>query len=222
MGAKAALSLSIEDWDARVEFAPSIPLSTRPPPPSQVKGSSGRSWLIASAWTKGAVHNGTELRPPMFGWRCHTKWTEDQMGFLDQVIGGMLGSGSRGEAANNGGIADALKELLGNGRASGGDGTNNDAGSHQPQGGLGGLLDRLTQAGHGDVADSWVSPGENRQLAPHQLEQALDPNTIDELARRSGLSRDELLRQLSQHLPTAVDRLTPQGRRPTAENMGHW
>lgn len=142
------------------------------------------------------------------------------MGFLDQVIGGVLGSGSQDSAGKNG-IADALKELLAPGRPRE-VGNNANTGINQPQGGLDGLLDRLTQAGHSDVADSWVSSGENRQMAPHELEGVLDPNTIDELARRSGLSREELLRQLAQHLPTTVDRLTPQGRRPTAENMGHW
>lgn len=142
------------------------------------------------------------------------------MGFLDQVIGGVLGSGSQDGAGKNG-VAEALKELLAPEGASSERNRENN-GLNQRQGGLDGLLDRLSQAGHGDVADSWVSSGENRQLTPQQLERALDPDTIDELARRSGLSRDELLRQLSQHLPATVDRLTPQGRRPTPENMGHW
>ena len=141
------------------------------------------------------------------------------MGLLDQVIGGILGS--QGGRDANSGIADALKELLAPGgqRASDRDGMPINP---ESQGGLGGLLDSFTRAGQGEVADSWVRDGQNRPVTPHQLEQALDHDTIENLARRTGLSRDELLRQLSQHLPNAVDRLTPQGRRPTPEDMGHW
>jgi uncharacterized protein YidB (DUF937 family) len=101
-------------------------------------------------------------------------------------------------------------------------GSSMSSGSQGGFGGLGGLLDSFTRSGHGDIADSWVGTGQNRPIAPHQLEQALDRNTIDSLSQRTGLSRDELLRQLSEHLPNAVDRLTPQGRRPGPEDMGHW
>lgn len=143
------------------------------------------------------------------------------MGLLDQVLGGMLGSQSAN--STNGGIGDVLKELLApapsstNGRDNG-----YSTSQSQSQGGLGGLLDGFTRAGHGDVAESWVGTGQNRPVQPHQLEQVLDRNTLDRLTQKTGLSREELLRQLSDHLPNAVDRLTPQGRRPSPEDMGHW
>jgi uncharacterized protein YidB (DUF937 family) len=34
--------------------------------------------------------------------------------------------------------------------------------------------------------------------------------------KQTGLSRDELLKRLSQVLPEAVDKMTPEGRLPTA------
>lgn len=141
------------------------------------------------------------------------------MGLLDQVIGGMLGPQSAG--GGNAAIADVLTELLApqQQRPSAGAAPQPDG---QTAGGLGGLLDTLTRSGHGDIADSWVGRGENLPVAPDQLGQALNRDTIENLSRRSGLSRDELLRQLSEHLPKAVDRLTPQGRRPSPEDMGHW
>ena len=37
------------------------------------------------------------------------------------------------------------------------------------------------------------------------------------LAKQTGMSRDELLAGLSQHLPGLIDHLTPQGRLPTAD-----
>jgi uncharacterized protein YidB (DUF937 family) len=40
-------------------------------------------------------------------------------------------------------------------------------------GGLRDLVNTFKQAGHGDVADSWVGRGANKQVAPSQLEQAI-------------------------------------------------
>lgn len=79
-------------------------------------------------------------------------------------------------------------------------------------GGLGELSDRFRQAGQGDKVDSWVQQGPNQNVAPNDLEQALGPQVIDAIATRTGLSRDELLDRLSQVLPEAVDRFTPNGR----------
>ncbi|TIV13518.1 MAG: hypothetical protein E5V95_33790, partial [Mesorhizobium sp.] len=40
-------------------------------------------------------------------------------------------------------------------------------------GGLGGLLDKLKDAGHGNVADSWVGTGQNQPINPGDLGSAL-------------------------------------------------
>jgi uncharacterized protein YidB (DUF937 family) len=81
-------------------------------------------------------------------------------------------------------------------------------------GGLSSLLERLTSAGHGDVANSWVGPGPNQPIQPGQLGSALGQTTVSELARRGGISEQELLAQLSRVLPGVVDKLTPDGRLP--------
>jgi uncharacterized protein YidB (DUF937 family) len=82
-------------------------------------------------------------------------------------------------------------------------------------GGLGELVDRFKQTGHGETADSWVGTGANKQLAPAQLEQAIGPEVLETLSKQTGLSREELLARLSRELPNAVDRYTPEGRLPT-------
>jgi uncharacterized protein YidB (DUF937 family) len=82
-------------------------------------------------------------------------------------------------------------------------------------GGLGELVERFKQAGHGDVADSWVGTGPNRQVAPHDLENAIGPDVLEDLTRQTGLSREEILQRLSRDLPDAVDKYTPDGRLPT-------
>jgi uncharacterized protein YidB (DUF937 family) len=81
-------------------------------------------------------------------------------------------------------------------------------------GGLGDLLKQLQQSGHGDTANSWVSNGPNKQIAPNDLANALGSDQINGLMSQTGLSRDNLLSGLSQMLPEAVNHLTPNGRLP--------
>ena len=82
-------------------------------------------------------------------------------------------------------------------------------------GGLGDLIERFKQSGQGQMADSWVKTGPNQQLAPQQLEQAIVPDVLNTLSQQTGLSREELLSRLTQVLPDAVDKFTPDGRLPT-------
>src|SRR5690349_23100669 len=81
--------------------------------------------------------------------------------------------------------------------------------------GLSELLERFTQSGQGETAESWVGTGPNKPVAPPQLEQAIGPEVLETLSKQTGLSRAELLARLSRELPDAVDRYTPQGRLPT-------
>ena len=83
-------------------------------------------------------------------------------------------------------------------------------------GGLRDLVDTFKQKGQGEVADSWVSRGPNKQIAPLQLEQAIGPDVLETLSQQTGLSREELLSRLSKNLPEAVDKYTPEGRIPGA------
>jgi uncharacterized protein YidB (DUF937 family) len=83
-------------------------------------------------------------------------------------------------------------------------------------GGLGDVLDRLRNAGAGDHVDSWVGKGANQPIQRGQLEKAIDPQTLSDLAVQTGLSHDELLDRLTRELPDAVDKLTPDGHMPTS------
>ncbi|CCE00599.1 YidB family protein [Bradyrhizobium sp. STM 3809] len=86
-------------------------------------------------------------------------------------------------------------------------------------GGLGDLLRQFQDKGHGDAANSWVGPGENKPISPGDLASALGADHIDQLTAQSGLSRDELLNGLSQYLPKVIDQLTPDGRLPTEHEL---
>jgi uncharacterized protein YidB (DUF937 family) len=82
-------------------------------------------------------------------------------------------------------------------------------------GGLGDLMKQLQQGGQGEAANSWVGNGPNKAISPGDLGSALGADQIDSIASQSGLSRDDLLKGLSQYLPQVVDHLTPDGRLPT-------
>lgn len=81
-------------------------------------------------------------------------------------------------------------------------------------GGLGSLLDSFRQAGQGDAADSWVGKGPNKPVEPPQVKQAIGADVLSELSKQTGLSEEEILNRLSQRLPDAVDKYTPDGRLP--------
>jgi uncharacterized protein YidB (DUF937 family) len=86
-------------------------------------------------------------------------------------------------------------------------------------GGLGDLLKQFQQNGQGETANSWVSPGPNKPVSSGDLANALGADQINSLMSQSGLSRDELLSGLSQHLPDVVNHLTPDGRLPTESEV---
>jgi uncharacterized protein YidB (DUF937 family) len=86
-------------------------------------------------------------------------------------------------------------------------------------GGLGGLLNKLQQGGLGNATNSWVGSGQNQQVSPGQLGSALGPSIIKTLSQQTGLSEDDLTKQLSQVLPGLVDKLTPNGRLPTMAEL---
>ena len=79
---------------------------------------------------------------------------------------------------------------------------------------LGGLVDQFKQAGHGDLADSWVGKGPNQPVSTSQLETAIGSDVLSDLAQRTGLTREDILSRLSRDLPGAIDGLTPEGRVP--------
>lgn len=82
-------------------------------------------------------------------------------------------------------------------------------------GGLSDLLKQFQQGGQGDVAHSWVGAGPNKGISPDDLSKVLSEDQIKTLMARSGMSRDELIASLSEHLPEVINQLTPNGHLPT-------
>jgi len=130
---------------------------------------------------------------------------------LSEMIGGLGGgasgapggAGSLGTAGGLGGLGGLLGGLGGAGAGG------------LLSGGLGELVERFKQNGHGETAESWVGTGPNKEVAPQQLEQAIGPDVLATLSQQTGLSQEELLSRLSRELPQAVDKYTPDGQLPT-------
>ena len=113
----------------------------------------------------------------------------------------------------------ALLMLLATRALSGREGPAETTKTGSDAGGLGGLVDKFRQGGMEEVIKSWIGTGPNKTITPTQLQQALGPETVDDLARQSEMPRDDLLSQLSRLLPEIVDKLTPQGKLPPARDL---
>jgi uncharacterized protein YidB (DUF937 family) len=134
-------------------------------------------------------------------------------GALDDILGGLFG-GKTGSMPAGSKPSGSLSDLLpgGLGGLLGG-----AAAGSVLSGGLANIIKELQESGHGHVAQSWVGDGPNHEIAPNDLANALGSDALHTLSKQTGMSVDDLLAGLSQHLPDLVDQLTPTGRLPTSE-----
>src|SRR5215813_5155061 len=129
-------------------------------------------------------------------------------GDLGDILGGLLGgkpgsmpSGTGPGAKPGGSLSDLFPGGLGS----------------VLSGGLGNIIKELQDSGHGRVAQSWVGTGPNEDIAPKDLANALGSDTLNTLSKQTGMSMNDLLAGLGQHLPDLIDQLTPNGRLPTEQ-----
>lgn len=132
------------------------------------------------------------------------------MGILDKLLKQVGGGGSGlGEllsiVSGNPQVAAALGALLSTRDSSVGGG-----------GGLGGLVAAFRQKGLGDVVSQWISTGPNPPITSAQVTDALGHETLGQFAGKAGVPVPEAADLLARILPTAVDRLTPDGKLPEA------
>jgi uncharacterized protein YidB (DUF937 family) len=149
---------------------------------------------------------GAQSRPAS-GPATGTAQARTPSGGLADIFGGLFGGGpTSAKPSGSNPMPGGLGPVLGGAAA----GT-------ALSGGLGRLINDLQKSGQGRVAQSWIDRGPNEEIAPANLRKALGSDTLDALAKQTGLSRDELLEGLSQNLPDLIDKLTPNGRLPTEE-----
>lgn len=106
-------------------------------------------------------------------------------------------------------IEGDLKDVLGK---SGG-ASNLIAQAFNDVGGLQGAVDMLRKSGLGDRVDSWLSThASNLPVTPEEISAALGNEQLQQLAAKFGVPLDQVASILSQHLPAAVDKASPQGK----------
>lgn len=120
------------------------------------------------------------------------------MGLFDEIAGQVLGSLTGG--AQGGGQSPLLQIVLNL--------------IQNSEGGLGGLLGRLGQAGLGDQVASWIGTGQNLPVTPEQLGQALERSGLGSMAAQLGMTGEQMASQLAPLLPHVIDGLTPTGKLP--------
>jgi uncharacterized protein YidB (DUF937 family) len=108
------------------------------------------------------------------------------MGLLDGLLGGAVGAE----------MATVVNSLI------------------QQHGGVQGIVAQLEQQGLGPTVRSWVSTGANQPITAGQVHQAFGGDMITQLAAKAGITPQELTQKLSQVLPAAIDKLTPNGQIP--------
>lgn len=111
------------------------------------------------------------------------------MGLFDSVAGAVLGK----MMGDKGGMAQVALEMF------------------NQNGGLTGILDKFKEGGLAEQAASWVGKGENMPISAEQISSVLGNSTIAEMATKFGIDPDTLSSQIAEHLPTVVDKLTPDG-----------
>ncbi|HXN88620.1 MAG TPA: YidB family protein [Methylocella sp.] len=109
------------------------------------------------------------------------------MGMFDGILGGVFGAGA----------TTLLNSFI------------------EQQGGLQNIASQFEKNGFGDTMKSWISQGRNLPITADQIQQALGSEKVKELAARMGLPADKLAELLAQHLPQAIDKVTPDGKLPS-------
>jgi uncharacterized protein YidB (DUF937 family) len=129
------------------------------------------------------------------------------MSLLGNVLGAVMGGGSGTGAANP--IEGMIMSMLAAPASSDPSAPN--------AGGLAGVVEKFEQAGAGPIVQSWISQGANQAISPEMIHSVLGATHMDSWAAKVGIDPDTLASLLAQHLPGAIDALTPHGVVPPAQ-----
>jgi uncharacterized protein YidB (DUF937 family) len=85
--------------------------------------------------------------------------------------------------------------------------------------GLQGIVSQLTSAGLGQQVQSWISTGENKPVSGQQIQQAMDPAALKQMAQQTGMSPEQISNNVAQVLPSLIDQVTPSGKVPSTDPL---
>ena len=83
-------------------------------------------------------------------------------------------------------------------------------------GGVDGVVAELQNTGYGQQVKSWIGTGSNLPISADEIKKALGSEKLKDIAASTGIPVDKAAEYLAQHLPTAIDKATPEGNLPTA------
>lgn len=81
-------------------------------------------------------------------------------------------------------------------------------------GGLMGLVSSFQKGGLGEIIASWIGKGANQPVTESQLGSVLDAGWLGKVASAAGQETSGVLSVLTDLLPKAVDKATPDGELP--------
>jgi uncharacterized protein YidB (DUF937 family) len=120
--------------------------------------------------------------------RLSARSSEDVMGLLDGLLGGVVGAG----------MVSVVNGIL------------------EKHGGLPGVVGEFEKNGLGPTVKSWIGTGPNQSVSADQIHQVLGSDLMQQLAAKVGMSVPDLAQQLAKVLPVAVDKMTPSGAMPSS------
>jgi uncharacterized protein YidB (DUF937 family) len=85
--------------------------------------------------------------------------------------------------------------------------------------GLQGIVSQLTSAGLGQQVQSWIGTGENKPVSGQQIQQAMDPAALQQMAQQTGMSPEQISNNVAQVLPSLIDQVTPSGKVPSTDPL---
>ena len=121
------------------------------------------------------------------------------MGLLDQVTGAIGGG-------KGGGIQAILLQQV--------------VAYLSKPGALGQLTNAFQQNGLGNILQSWLGSGANLPISPAQVQQVLGSNVLADMAGKAGVAVPDAADALSSLLPQVVDKISPEGTAPAANELG--
>jgi len=84
----------------------------------------------------------------------------------------------------------------------------------QQHGGLQGMVAQFEKQGLGPTVQSWIGNGPNQPISADQVHQVFGSGMLSQLAAKAGMNPQDLAQKISQVLPGAIDKLTPDGKIP--------
>ena len=84
---------------------------------------------------------------------------------------------------------------------------------------LKGILAKMQRNGMDKQVKSWLSNGKNIPVSGADIKRVVDPAVLTSMAKRQGMTPDEMCEHIAMAMPNLVDKATPKGQVPAQGGM---